>query len=89
MTGRNSRGHPGEIRQIDLVDDASRTITLKTALTAGLFPVDGQDLTDPDRHTRIKRWDQAGIVRDSGGNIYPISMRLARPDYQFRPPPHR
>src|SRR5882724_13314311 len=52
----------GEIRQIDSVDDSSRTITLKSALTAGLFPVDGQNLTDPERHTRIKRWDQ-----DPGG----------------------
>ncbi len=49
---------PGEIRQVDTVDDASRTITLKTALSAGLFPVNGQNLTDADRHTRIKRWDQ-------------------------------
>ncbi|KAF5409207.1 MAG: Right handed beta helix region [Candidatus Udaeobacter sp.] len=55
---REFTGEPGEIRQIDSVDDSSRTITLKTALTAGLFPVDGQNLTDPARHTRIKRWDQ-------------------------------
>ena len=44
------------------MDDASRTITLKSALSAGDFPVDGQNLTDADRHTRIKRWDQ-----ESGG----------------------
>ena len=55
---REFSGAPGEIRQIDSVEDSSRTITLKTALTAGLFPVDGQNLTDPERHTRIKRWDQ-------------------------------
>jgi len=54
---------PGEMRQIDSVNDSSRTITLKSALTAGLFPVDGQNLTDPERHTRIKRWDQ-----DPGGS---------------------
>ncbi len=53
----------GEIRQIDSVNDSSRTITLKSALTAGLFPVNGQNLTDPQRHTRIKRWDQ-----DPGGS---------------------
>ena len=52
----------GEIRQIDSVNDSSRTITLKSALTAGLFPVNAQNLTDPERHTRIKRWDQ-----DPGG----------------------
>lgn len=48
----------GEIRQIDSVNDSSRTITLKSALTSGLFPVNLQNLTDPERHTRIKRWDQ-------------------------------
>src|SRR5262245_44282410 len=53
---------PGEVRQIDSVNDSSRTITLKSALTAGLFPVNAQNLTDPERHTRIKRWDQ-----DPGG----------------------
>jgi uncharacterized protein DUF6519/parallel beta helix pectate lyase-like protein len=52
----------GEMRQIDSVNDSSRTITLKSALTAGLFPVNPQNLTDPERHTRIKRWDQ-----DPGG----------------------
>jgi hypothetical protein len=61
---------PGEIRKIGSVDDASRTITLADALTNGVFPVDGQNLTDPVRHTRIKRWDQKGLVRDSDGNIY-------------------
>ena len=53
----------GDIRQIDSVNDSNRTITLKSALTAGLFPVNAQDLTDPERHTRIKRWDQ-----DPGGS---------------------
>jgi Family of unknown function (DUF6519)/Right handed beta helix region len=59
---REFAGKPGDIRQVDTVDDSSRTITLKAALSAGDFPVDGQNLTDADRHTRIKRWDQ-----DSGG----------------------
>ncbi len=61
---------PGEIRKIASVDDASRTITLAAGLTTGVFPVNGQNLTDPERHTRIKRWDQKGLVRDSDGNIY-------------------
>ena len=38
----------GEIRQIDSVNDSSRTITLKSALTAGLFPVNAQNLTEPN-----------------------------------------
>ena len=61
---------PGEIRRIATVVDSSRAITLDAALTAGLFPVNGQNLTTPERHTRIKRWDQVGIVRDSDGNTY-------------------
>ena len=67
---RELSGAPGEIRRIATVVDASRTITLDDPLTAGLFPVNGQNLTDPDRHTRIKRWDQAGLVRDSAGATY-------------------
>lgn len=59
---REFAGKPGDIRQVDTVDDSSRTITLKTALNAGDFPVNGQNLTEADRHTRIKRWDQ-----ESGG----------------------
>ena len=67
---REFSGAPGEIRRVATVVDASRTITLDAPLTAGLFPVNGQNLTDPDRHTRIKRWDQTGIVKDSAGNTY-------------------
>ena len=67
---REFSGAPGEIRRIASVVDASRTITLDAPLTAGLFPVDGQNLTDRARHTRIKRWDQAGIVRDGSGGTF-------------------
>src|SRR5207244_13126019 len=41
---------PGEIRRIATVVDASRRITLDAPLTSGLFPVDGQNVTNPDRH---------------------------------------
>ncbi|MEA3207792.1 MAG: hypothetical protein QOE70_849 [Chthoniobacter sp.] len=67
---REFSGAPGEVRRIATVEDASRTITLATPLTAGLFPVDGQNLTDPTRHTRIKRWDQSGLVQDSSGGTF-------------------
>jgi hypothetical protein len=67
---REFSGAPGDIRRIASVVDASRTITLDLVLATGAFPVDGQNLTDPSRHTRIKRWDQSGIVRDSNGNTY-------------------
>jgi hypothetical protein len=61
---------PGDIRRIAKpVDDAARTITLDVPLT-GPFPVDGENLTTPERHTRIKRWDQRGLVRDSNGATF-------------------
>lgn len=59
---------PGEIRRIASVDDASRTITLDVALTSGIFATNDKDLVA--RNTRIKRWDQAGIVRQSDGKTY-------------------
>lgn len=52
------------------VDDATRTITLDTPITAGLFPTDAQGNLTPSRNTRIRRWDQQGKVLDSNGNIY-------------------
>ena len=61
---------PGDIRRIATVVDETRTITLDAPLTAGAFPVDGQNLTTAERHTRIKRWDQSGIVHDSNGSTY-------------------
>jgi hypothetical protein len=63
---------PGIIRRIQAVDDGTRTITLTAALPAGDFPTTGPDhLTDPIRHTRIRRWDQKGKVevRDANGNL--------------------
>ncbi len=63
---------PGELRQIQIgggIDKASRTIVLTDALpsAAQAFPVDAQLRTLPDRNTRIRRWDQAGKVLNSGG----------------------
>src|ERR1019366_8212172 len=54
---------PGEMRQVASVDDVNLTIKLKTVLPAGEF-----DATKPDRHTRVIRWDQHGIVLDPVGN---------------------
>lgn len=64
---------PGELRRISLgggVDDATRTIELESAVTAGWFPVDAQNATDPRRHTLIRRWDQSGQVREEDGTPY-------------------
>lgn len=66
-------GIPGRLHRIlpgNGVDAATRSITLETALPAGLFPVDGQGLTDPARHTRIRRWDQSGSVRREDGTVF-------------------
>ncbi len=61
---------PGELRRIRVaggVDTAARTLEFETALTAGLFPTNGQQATDAARHTRVRRWDQAGAVRREDG----------------------
>lgn len=60
---------PGVIAQIKNVDDATQTITLTSPLSGGVFPTDAQGNTDPERHTRIRRWDQSGQVRDTNGNL--------------------
>lgn len=68
---RELHGLPGELRRIkaaDGVNEATRTILLDAPLSAGLFPTDAQHRTQPGRHTRIKRWDQRGKVRDEAGN---------------------
>ncbi len=65
------KGEPGLIRRIQLgggVDAAARSLSLEEDLPAGSLPVDAQGLPDPTRHTRIRRWDQAGIVREADGS---------------------
>lgn len=63
-------GRPGLLRRIQSVDAATRSILLEDALPAGLFPVDAQGRTDATRHTRIRRWDQSGLVRRADGFIF-------------------
>ncbi len=61
---------PGELRRISVaggVDESARTLSFDSALPAGLFPVDGQQATDATRNTRVRRWDQAGIIRREDG----------------------
>jgi hypothetical protein len=62
---RELQGLPGVLRRIRRgggVDDATRTIRLETPLPSEAFTTDGAD-----RHTRIRRWDQAGVVlREKG-----------------------
>ncbi|MEA2142272.1 MAG: hypothetical protein QOI64_702, partial [Solirubrobacteraceae bacterium] len=55
---------PGVMRKVT-IDDTARTVTFADPLPADLQPVDAQDAAA--RHLRVRRWDQAGIVRDAGG----------------------
>jgi Family of unknown function (DUF6519) len=70
---RELNNEPGVLRRIKAaggVDVPARTIFLETSLPAGVFPTDAQGNTDSGRHTRIRRWDQSGIVRDIGGGVF-------------------
>ena len=60
---------PGVMAQIKSVDDANRIITLVSPIPANVFGTDPQGNTDPARHTRVRRWDQSGQVRDTNGNL--------------------
>ncbi|MQB00836.1 MAG: hypothetical protein GEU78_11180 [Actinobacteria bacterium] len=55
---------PGEIRKVT-VDEAARTITFSGAIPTDLRPADPQDASA--RHLRVRRWDQAGVVRSGAG----------------------
>lgn len=67
---REFAGRPGIIAKISApVEDSTRTITLSVNLSAADFPLNAQNQPDPARHTRIRKWDQSGIVRDSNGNV--------------------
>jgi nitrous oxidase accessory protein NosD len=66
---RELAGLPGVMRQVATVHDGTNTLTLTDDLPAGEFPTDAQHLTDPSRHTRVRRWDQSGAVRDTDGNL--------------------
>ncbi len=57
----------GVMRKIT-VDDAKQSISFTPALPADLIPAGGSD-TLAARHTRVKRWDQKGTVRDANNNI--------------------
>ena len=70
---RELNGLPGEMRRVRTpggVDDATRTILLEDPLPAGMFPVDAEDRTAPERNTRVQRWDQAGRVLKADGSLH-------------------
>lgn len=53
---RELNGLPGELHKIDTISAQALTITLDSTISITLDP------SDPTRHTRILRWDQAGKV---------------------------
>jgi Family of unknown function (DUF6519)/Abnormal spindle-like microcephaly-assoc'd, ASPM-SPD-2-Hydin len=61
----NGQAQAGELHQIDSIDPVARTITLDSPVSSTNFPVNSGNQTDPSRHTRIRRWDQAGTVYQS------------------------
>ena len=68
---REFAGLPGELRRIRPaggVDRNARTLSFDDALPGADFPTDAQQATDPARNTRVRRWDQAGPIRDEDGN---------------------
>jgi hypothetical protein len=54
---------PGAIRKVTV--DAGRTIEFDDALPPELQPTNAQDAAD--RHLRVRRWDQSGVVEDANG----------------------
>src|ERR1051326_498707 len=62
-------GTPGPMRKIKTVDESARTIEIEKELEANAFELDPQKRVDPRRHTRIRRWDHRGGVKDHGGNV--------------------
>jgi nitrous oxidase accessory protein NosD len=57
----------GVMRKIS-VDDAKQTISFSPALPGNLIPGGGLDTLN-SRHTRVRRWDQKGTVRDANNNV--------------------
>lgn len=51
------------------VDDDNHIVTLSAPLPAGTFATDAQGNTTPAHHTRVRRWDQSGQVRDTNGTL--------------------
>jgi nitrous oxidase accessory protein NosD len=68
---RELEGQPGVMAQIQAVNDAQQTITLTAPLPAGTVALlgGGGNAADPQFHPRVRKWDQAGLVRDSAGNV--------------------
>ena len=80
---------PGELRRIRVaggVDETARTLEFDVALSAGLFPTDAQQATDAARNTRVRRWDQSGLVRrEDGTEVQDLNAPLASGEITIPP----
>ena len=76
---RELAGLPGFMRNVKNVTDTTRTITIDEALPAGTFPTDAGGAPLPESHTRIRRWDQKGQVRDTSGGVH-HNLNAPEPD---------
>lgn len=70
-------GLAGAMRRITNIDYATNLVTLNTALPEEDFPVLPSNATEPERHTRIKCWNQkngvdvnSGLLTVSNASIY-------------------
>ncbi|GAB4070843.1 hypothetical protein KHC28_05900 [Ancylobacter sonchi] len=66
---RDFAGQPGTLMKIADVDHERRRITFAAAIPADLLPSGLGADSFAARHTRLRRWDQAGVVRDTAGNV--------------------
>jgi hypothetical protein len=60
---------PGAMLKILAVDYENRRITFTSPVPATLLPSGTGNDTLKGRRTRLRRWDQAGIVRDANGAV--------------------
>ena len=60
---------PGVMAKILDVVSERQLIKLSASIPAGVFKTDADGNTDPNRHTRLVRWDHSGQVRDTNGNL--------------------
>jgi len=75
---RELHGRSGFLSKIT-IDEANSELVLDTPVPVGAFPVDpGDQTTDPERRTRVRRWDQTGRVEDTAGDeIVDLNAALA------------
>ncbi len=66
---RELSGRPGEMRKVQGINEETRRLTLSSPLPADLVPSGAGDDAPAGRHTRVRRWDQGGVVRDADGAV--------------------